>query len=225
MSRSQVTSAIVDLPNAKGDIYTATADNTPARLGVGTDGQILTASAAASTGLAWATPAGGGGMTLLSTTSIGTSTTTSLTGISQAYTHLVVLVKDFFRTGSNTTVSFRFGNGFGETSGYYYNGIESSQTTGYVVYNSNGQDAIYMDTSGLDNRQQPNNFQITFPFYSQASLTKTFNFESVSYNGSYVGCIANGYGSQGLTSVINWIDVKITSTPDTGGTVYLYGVK
>lgn len=53
MSRSQLTSAIVDLPNAKGDIYTATADNTPARLAVGTDAQILVADSTASTGLKW----------------------------------------------------------------------------------------------------------------------------------------------------------------------------
>lgn len=49
--------AIEDLPNAKGDVITATADNTLARLAVGTNGQVLTASSAASTGLIWATPA------------------------------------------------------------------------------------------------------------------------------------------------------------------------
>ena len=57
MSRSQVTSAIVDLPNAKGDIYTATADNTPASFSLGTTGQILTVDTTTATGLKWATPA------------------------------------------------------------------------------------------------------------------------------------------------------------------------
>lgn len=37
----------------KGDIYAATAASTPARLGVGADGTILTASSGASTGLTW----------------------------------------------------------------------------------------------------------------------------------------------------------------------------
>ena len=43
----------------KGDIYAATAASTPARLGVGTNGQVLQADSTASTGLKWATPASG----------------------------------------------------------------------------------------------------------------------------------------------------------------------
>ncbi|ANS03928.1 endo-N-acetylneuraminidase [uncultured Mediterranean phage uvDeep-CGR2-AD3-C191] len=43
--------------DAKGDLLGGTAADTYARLAVGTDGQHLTASSGASTGLAWATPA------------------------------------------------------------------------------------------------------------------------------------------------------------------------
>jgi hypothetical protein len=51
-----IQNAIVD---AKGDLIGATAADTPARLAVGTNGQVLTADSTAATGLAWATPAGG----------------------------------------------------------------------------------------------------------------------------------------------------------------------
>lgn len=48
-----IQNTIVD---AKGDLIAATAADTPARLAVGTNGQVLTADSTASTGLAWATP-------------------------------------------------------------------------------------------------------------------------------------------------------------------------
>ena len=45
----------------KGDIYVATAAATVARVGVGSNGQVLTADSAQSAGVKWATPSGGGG--------------------------------------------------------------------------------------------------------------------------------------------------------------------
>lgn len=59
-----IQNAIVD---AKGDLIGATAADTPARLAVGTNGQVLTADSTAATGLAWATP-NATGLTLISTT-------------------------------------------------------------------------------------------------------------------------------------------------------------
>jgi hypothetical protein len=48
-----IQNSIVD---AKGDIISATADNTPARLALGTNGQVLTVDTTTATGLKYATP-------------------------------------------------------------------------------------------------------------------------------------------------------------------------
>jgi hypothetical protein len=59
---SRITGAIqATIVDAKGDILAATAADTVTRLGIGSDGQVLTADSAQTTGLRWATPSAGGG--------------------------------------------------------------------------------------------------------------------------------------------------------------------
>jgi hypothetical protein len=74
-----IQNAIVD---AKGDLITATAADTPARLAVGTNGQTLVADSSTATGLKWATPAGGGKVLQV----VYGSTTTYTTNTSGTYT-------------------------------------------------------------------------------------------------------------------------------------------
>lgn len=57
---TQATAVNPTIIDAKGDIITATAADTPARLAVGSNGHVLTADSTQSTGIKWAAPAGGG---------------------------------------------------------------------------------------------------------------------------------------------------------------------
>jgi hypothetical protein len=61
---------------AKGDLLTATAANTISRLGVGANGTTLVADSSEATGLKWATPAGGG--KVLQVVSSSSSTTAEI---------------------------------------------------------------------------------------------------------------------------------------------------
>jgi hypothetical protein len=102
-----IQNAIVD---AKGDLIAATAADTPARLAVGTNGQVLTADSTAATGLKWATVGGGGKVlqVVMGTTSTPVtvaSTTFTDTGLSATITPsatsskiLVLAVQEAFST-------------------------------------------------------------------------------------------------------------------------------
>lgn len=58
---ARITGAVqASTATAKGDLLVATASATIARLGVGSDGQVLTADSTQADGMKWATPSGGG---------------------------------------------------------------------------------------------------------------------------------------------------------------------
>jgi hypothetical protein len=120
-----IQNAIVD---AKGDLIAATAADTPARLAVGTNGQVLTADSTAATGLAWTTPGGGSGLVLIrrsSFSNVANTGTTFDTVFSATYKNYLVVIENIsaatvandlhaqFRNGSTTLASDYYGAQFG----------------------------------------------------------------------------------------------------------------
>lgn len=101
----------------KGDLYTYS--TTDARLGVGTNGQVLTADSTAATGIKWATAAGGGGKVLqvvtgtIGTTASITATSPTSTGLSATITPsnvsskvLILMSVSFSRLTTNNSTTF-----------------------------------------------------------------------------------------------------------------------
>jgi len=108
-----IQNSIVD---AKGDIITATADNTPARLAVGTNGQTLVADSTAATGLKWATPSSGAtfsGTRIYNSasTSIANATWTDITFNSENFD------TDSYHSTSSNTARITIPTG---KTGYYF---------------------------------------------------------------------------------------------------------
>ena len=91
-----IQNSIVD---AKGDIISATADNTPARLAVGTNGQTLVADSAEATGLKWATAASGSPASGVSRVNTQESTT------SASFVNLTTTQAVTLTTGTKALVS------------------------------------------------------------------------------------------------------------------------
>ena len=79
-------SVVTDIPqsivDAKGDLVVGTAADTVGRLGVGTNGQYLSADSTAGTGLSWVTPAAGYSAPTIGSTSITSgATVTTIAGL------------------------------------------------------------------------------------------------------------------------------------------------
>ena len=133
-----IQNAIVD---AKGDLIAATAADTPARLAVGTNGQVLTASSGAATGLAWATPSSGA-LTLVTQASFSAVATTGTTfdGVFTSTYKNYMVVLEISGSSNGAELMFRLRSGTTTLTTNYgsnrmlYNGSTqtNSQATTYI---------------------------------------------------------------------------------------------
>jgi hypothetical protein len=183
-----IQNTIVD---AKGDLITATAADTPARLAVGSNGETLVADSSTSTGLKWDTPTGW--VTLASGSF--TAISTSLSSIPTTYKNLRLIIRDYYSTTADDLLYFRFNNV--STAGVY---------TGNVIYNS--ASTTFASVSGawtlvwspnlyFNNSNEANYCQLDLPdyastitnkriqaFYSQKDAGNTF-IQNVTYDGTW----------------------------------------
>jgi hypothetical protein len=93
-----VTNSMATAIDAKGDLVPGTGADTFARLAVGANDTVLTADSSTATGLKWATVAGGG-ITLLSTTTL-TGSSVTVSSISGSYLNLFITIEDLGTGGA-----------------------------------------------------------------------------------------------------------------------------
>lgn len=140
------------LVDAKGDLLAATADNTVARLAVGTNGQVLTADSTTATGLKWAAAAGGATYagclaTNGSDQNISNATVTAITFSTEEFD------TDAFHSTSTNTSRITIPTGKG---GYYkvygFQAFDTSSTgTRQLYIYKNGSAYKYTQQQGIAN--------------------------------------------------------------------------
>jgi hypothetical protein len=195
----------------KGDL--ATFDTASTRLPVGTDGQVLTAASGQTTGLQWATPSSGS-MTLLSTTTLSGATTT-ISGISQSYTHLYC---SWYGASCSGTAGW-FINPNGSSSISNVTGVDSA--TAQFQYNGS---MYLMINSPVAGAGLGNGGSFYIYNYSSTSVTeKGLSISSIytkSPNTRQAAFLGGAIEtSSGISSLV-WSGATWTS-----GTVLVYGVK
>jgi hypothetical protein len=216
-----------NLTTTTGDIIYASGANTPARLGIGSTGDVLTVASGIPS---WSTPAAAGGMTLLNSgnTSFSGVQTITFSSIPSTYKHLYIVgmgIRTTANYGANIQLRFN-----GDTGGNY-------RTSRYNLVNStlNGEENMNAVTNSCSvsevNQSSGYNeavfFEMSIPLYSnttQYKRTKTF---STSKQSSSVFQNQLG-GAWNSTSAINSLTF-FTSNSSTGnftgdGAIYIYGV-
>jgi hypothetical protein len=126
-----IQNAIVD---AKGDLIAATAADTPARLAVGTNGQVLTADSTAATGLKWATVSSGS-VTLITT--LSPSAVTEITAdnvFTSTYENYLIEIALDQTANSVLFAQLRSGGTNLSSSTYTYDTVGGAAATGQTTW-------------------------------------------------------------------------------------------
>jgi hypothetical protein len=139
-----IQNSIVD---AKGDLITATANDTPARLAVGTNGQVLKADSTTATGLIWGSVSTADSFTLLNSGSTAlsgaaTRTVSSISGKDKIFivvTNASAAANDYFRIRINgvSTTTYTLAGPANNTPSTYsagqFNGVSDPSETGWIL--------------------------------------------------------------------------------------------
>jgi hypothetical protein len=176
----------------------------------GTTGQVLSKTSGTDMDFTWATPSAGGGMTLLSTTSLSGATTT-ISSISQDYKSLLVIVVAM----TNSTADGKFRVAWNTDKYFFMSG--TSNSTAYQIDNS------YLSPNVNTSRTETNNaFAIEINNYTDGTNgmkpVQAYGFTGSSSTSFNLG--GSAFNSSALTS----LSFSNTGGNWSGGTVYIYGV-
>ena len=201
----------------KGDLYGFSTSD--ARIPIGTNNQVLTADSAEALGLKWATPASGGGMTLLETLTMSGSSVTSST-IPGTYTNLFI-----------NGVGLYSGAAGGNTMDRRFNGDTGSNYSRIFMYANNSTVSVAQDNN--NSSVSSTNFATTNDYLTAMHFTQTITRYSdathykdmVTFFRSNTNEKAVFFDRWNSTAAITSLTFFCASNSFSGGTIYIYGVK
>jgi hypothetical protein len=220
-------------PTAKGDIFVGSAANTYTKLSVGSNGQTLTATSSAATGVAWSTPSASA-YTLIQTVSAVGGYSWTFSSIPQTYRSLKLVGSNFYQTsGSASLIYLSFTpNGWATGSSSAYISEYSSTGTAftYSASNSNGT-STYPYSYGTAQRGDAYygmSFEWNIPEYTDTDSSGTYTrVSSIKTNNAYTGNEWNGYlgwKRNGALTSFTISNANGNTTTWASGSITLYGI-
>jgi hypothetical protein len=201
----------------KGDIYAASAASTPARLGVGANGTVLTAASGQATGLEWATPAGAGiNYALLSTTTLSGAGTRTVSGISNINS-LYIYINDASSASASSDFNLRLNTDTG--SNYKFFGL-SLKNNADVVYRVDSASSTSVTLANIGHTDGTANILIKIDGTNAVGV-KPINVAGAGTDTNGEGRVMNGIYTG--TSTISSVSLISSIGNFDGGTMYIYG--
>ena len=201
-----------------GDTIYSSSGSTPARLGIGSTGNVLTVAGGVPT---WAAPAAGG-MTLIATTTLSGATTT-VTISANTYNYLVMVTEKI--NCSNDATPQIYANGTASITDYVrLNGYGTSGqdllSTADTNLGLSWAGASDFESGNTDNAAVVTLYNINSTGHKPINVTSGFMDNSSLRKSS-----TNGGGQMKLAAVVTSITYTVTAGTFNGGTLYTYGVK
>jgi hypothetical protein len=222
-----VTNTVATAFDAKGDLIAGTGADTFARLAVGTNGHTLVADSAEATGLKWAAPASGGGMTLIQETVASANTGISFTGIAGTYKQLLLVFNGLYHSIAGSQFSVRFNAS--TASEYISLGVKNGGTLQIDTTNVRPPEPFIGEDATSTTPQNTINGYLLIDNY--ASTTKFKGYNGVSawlYPGVgffYNDLVGFWENTNAITSVdITRLSGSATLNNITNTTIRLYGI-